>query len=378
LRLEWAKLQNWGTLEGTVIKTFTIKNLRCFDNLTIGPFEQINLIAGKNNVGKTALLEALWLHHGYHNPQLGIRVNMLRGLGNFKTNELLWDLFAGFDHQKKIELSSVDDGNQSKSLCITTQKRSTTSISLADETKTKNGYELATLDTSQPETTKSGDSEILWEYNDSFGKTVLSRIFVEQNEIKVDQPFNNKLPSGVFLIARRVAPSEILAERWSNVTLVKQEENMIRTLRIIEPRLKNLALHYQAGKLIIYGDVGLESLLPLALMGDGIRRLLEIALAMAQAQDGILLIDEIDNGLHYTVQTKVWNAIAELAKLYNVQVFATTHSYECVQYAHQAFKERKGYPFHLHRLEDIKGTIGAVTYDKEMLEAALDEGWEIR
>ncbi|MEA3339937.1 MAG: AAA family ATPase, partial [Chloroflexota bacterium] len=64
-------------------KSFTIRSFRCFDDLAIEPLERINLIAGKNNIGKTALLEALWLHHGYHNPELGLMLRVLRGLDRF-------------------------------------------------------------------------------------------------------------------------------------------------------------------------------------------------------------------------------------------------------------------------------------------------------
>ena len=53
-------------------KSFNIENFRCFSELTLKPLERINLIAGKNNIGKTALLEALWIRHGYQNPELGI------------------------------------------------------------------------------------------------------------------------------------------------------------------------------------------------------------------------------------------------------------------------------------------------------------------
>ena len=60
------------TEKSTMYKSFNIENFRCFSELTLKPLERINLIAGKNNIGKTALLEALWIRHGYQNPELGI------------------------------------------------------------------------------------------------------------------------------------------------------------------------------------------------------------------------------------------------------------------------------------------------------------------
>ena len=59
--------------------SFRAENYRCFEDLTVEPLERVNLVAGKNNVGKTALLETLWLHHEYHNPSLAYWTNVARG-----------------------------------------------------------------------------------------------------------------------------------------------------------------------------------------------------------------------------------------------------------------------------------------------------------
>ena len=119
-------------------------------------------------------------------------------------------------------------------------------------------------------------------------------------------------------------------------------------------------------------------MIPIPLLGDGIGRLLRVALAIADASKGIVLIDEIENGLHYMVLKNVWKAVAQLARQYSTQVFATTHSRECVQAAHEAFTEDEKYDFRLHRLERIKGKISNVVYDKEALEAAIKANFEIR
>ena len=65
-----------------------------------------------------------------------------------------------------------------------------------------------------------------------------------------------------------------------------------------------------AGTREIHGDIGLPLLLPIPLMGEGLRRLLSLLLAIANLKDGIVLIDEIENGFHYSVHKKVWQAIA--------------------------------------------------------------------
>jgi len=82
------------------------------------PLEKANLIAGKNNIGKTALLEALWMHHGYQNPALGIRVDVFRGLGMFKEDEIMSPIFRDFDQSKDIVLTSTDTEDRKAKLTI--------------------------------------------------------------------------------------------------------------------------------------------------------------------------------------------------------------------------------------------------------------------
>jgi AAA15 family ATPase/GTPase len=101
-------------------------------------------------------------------------------------------------------------------------------------------------------------------------------------------------------------------------------------------------------------------------------------MAIVSASGGVVLIDEVENGLHYSVQQKVWRAIAHAARQANVQVFATTHSWECLVKAHEAFAEDEVYDFRWHRLQLVDGRIEVVSHDREMIEAALYSGVEIR
>jgi AAA15 family ATPase/GTPase len=113
-------------------------------------------------------------------------------------------------------------------------------------------------------------------------------------------------------------------------------------------------------------------------MGEGIGRLLSIILAIANAKGGTILIDEIENGLHYSVLTDVWKAIADAARRVDVQIFATTHSQECIRAAHEAFENTEQYDFRYHRLEQVKDEIRAVTYDQETLATSDEMNLEMR
>ncbi len=359
--------------------SFTIQNYRCFANIAIEPLERVNLIAGENNVGKTALLEALWIHHGYYNPELGFRVNRFRGLDLFKPDEFLWDLFSEFDPAKVIQLTSQDEEGKSRLLRITIQEQPTSQVSLRNEKQNgDNGRDFVAADTGEQETTETGKPQVFLEYVGPAQEKLQAQAVVEQDALHFQRPPGIKEPSGIFLVARSRDSLGALAERFSNLAVDKKETKIVDVLRIIEPRLQSLTLQQRGGASIIYGDIGLGRLMPLPLLGDGLGRLLGIALAIPEAQDGILLVDEIENGLHYTVMSKVWTALAELAREYNVQLFATTHSHECIVAAHQAFESSDLYDFRLHRLEREDDTIKAITYDQETLATSVEMELEVR
>ncbi len=93
---------------------------------------------------------------------------------------------------------------------------------------------------------------------------------------------------------------------------------------------------------------------------------------------GIVLIDEIENGIHHTVMSDMWEMIIKRSRETNTQIFATTHSYECIEAAHRAFVLSGDYDFRLHRLGLQDGKVAAVTYDQEVLEAAIKFNMEVR
>jgi AAA15 family ATPase/GTPase len=129
---------------------------------------------------------------------------------------------------------------------------------------------------------------------------------------------------------------------------------------------------------MLHGDIQLDRLVPLSFMGEGMVRLASLVLAIGNAQKGVVLVDEIENGIHHSILLNMWQVIAEAARQFDTQVFATTHSLECIAAAHHAFAESERYDFRLHRLERRKETIHAITYDQETLAAAIETGLEVR
>lgn len=188
-----------------------------------------------------------------------------------------------------------------------------------------------------------------------------------------DIPFKVNL-----LICNTRQSAELAAEEFGRLELLNKQDDLLQSLKVVEPRLRRLATIVVAGTPIIHGDIGLNRMIPLYLMGDGLRRLTSILLAIANAPHGMVLIDEIENGIHHSVLTKIWQAVSGAARQFDTQVIATTHSYECIQAAHQAFASSDQYEFRLHRLDRIAEKIRVVTYDQETLEVALKAELEVR
>ena len=108
---------------------------------------------------------------------------------------------------------------------------------------------------------------------------------------------------------------------------------VIDGLKLIEARLLGLAFveNPREERLPLVKLKGQEERVPLKSLGDGVTRVFHIMLALVNAKDGVLLIDEFENGLHWTVQESVWRVLFQMANRLNVQVFCTTHSRDCIK-----------------------------------------------
>lgn len=354
-------------------ETFTIKNFRGFRELTFSPLSRVNLIAGANNVGKTALLEGIFLHIGVNNPEIPLRVNVIRGIEHFKIQpEELWGwLFFEKRMREPILLSSRDERNVTRNVKIALAEPETEHISTKNRDATKHS---CTSSSSSVE----GPRELLLDYEDSLGKRTQGRVFISPSgELAAKRALSAPVPMGIYLSTRARFMHED-AERYSNLERVGRHEFILPILRHLEPRLNRLTVLVSGGVPLISGDIGIGELIPLPLMGEGLVRLMSILLAIANAQNGVVLIDEIENALHHSIMVKAFEALGMATRDYSTQMFATTHSRECIRAAQEAFSKSGINDFILHRLEQVNGQIHDYAYNEESLAAAVRADLEVR
>ena len=130
---------------------------------------------------------------------------------------------------------------------------------------------------------------------------------------------------------------------------------------------------------MMYADVGLPERIPLPMLGEGFNRLVQIIGTIIGEGADIVLVDEIENGLHWKALPEVWTGLKTAVSSSNAQIFATTHSYECIKAAIEVFRGEPRGELAVHRLERRDdGQIHCVTIEEEALERMLDRNWEVR
>lgn len=354
-------------------RSFTIRNFRCFDDLTLSDLARVNLIAGKNNVGKTALLEGIFLHCGAYNPELGLRINMLRGIEKHLIEiptvaEAPWQsLFHRFDSTQPIIFEGTD-GSLAKRILRITSAPETASVEIASQEPPRSIRDTISA--------PSFGLALRFESEED-GRKIQRKVVFTGVEVRIEPS-----PPPPFLAFLQAASTKTSfkeqASLFSNLQKHNKQMPVVSALQILEPRLRGLVIGIIGDDPVVHGDIGIGRLMPLPLMGEGMIRVTNMVIQIGNAPNGVVLIDEFENGIHHSVLRKVWTAVAQAAREFNTQIFATTHSWECIVAAHEAFSESDEYDFRLHRLERVNEHIRVVTYDQKTLQAAIETGLEVR
>lgn len=362
---------------GRHFTTISIKNYRCLKDFTIDSLERVNLIGGKNNIGKSSLLEIIFLLVGNTNISLILSINAFRGMEMFAgeaaaIRESLWShLFHNLDSQASISIHGKLENGGQISTTLKELDRVSTILPFGGTPQVK-----------ADAGTSGGLAKALHlSYRDITNREYSVILQVGAKGINLPPSKAEPLFPGIFLSGRRRPSLQENAIRYGQLEMTKSLHYLLPVLKIIEPRLKQLSVIVGASGPMIYGDIGLPQMLPIAVMGDGLGGLASILLSISSAPGGVVLIDEIENGLHHSILMKVWQVIAEAARRHNTQIFATTHSWECIEAAHKAFLTNELYDFRFHRLQkigDTDDTIEAVTLDQDELQTTIEMGWETR
>lgn len=350
-------------------KDVEIKNFRGIKSLEIKDLRQVNLFLGKNNCGKTSVLEALFLLSGMSNPYLLYSINFDRGI-NIKLKEDFLMMFYEMNSTSPIHIEGKGERGFQRSLDISLYSIESQSISIDELKKVNNstnkiaGYNWG----------------INFKYNRDSEISESSKMLIstDKNTVRIEDKRYNENISSVFLSTKK-SYDVFYTMRLKQLIEEKEDKHIVEILRNIDPKIKSI--HLLDNDVVV--DIGASRLLPINVLGDGIRKMLSMVVALYQAKDGLLLIDEIDNGLHFSTLDLVWNVIFKTAHKFNVQVMMTTHNEELIQSLDKILStdDLKEYQkdlacYSLKRFGD--DDMRAFRYDYENLSFAMEQNIEIR
>lgn len=384
------------------LSSLVVKNFRQLRDLSIPELGHVNLIVGGNNSGKSTLLDALRLLAGKAAPSLIEELltshgelqnaaqdtvadavperaisNLFFGRkfpGNDAEKILVGDIhlkqFASLEHiylREEFETREIDGESST-----VRRLRRLNKADLGDLTNAIEAVEIISSD--QPDLFGSMPRTSRIPLTDMFGPR---RGFVRSRleESIVGMPCS--------YVSSRFNTQNSLAEAWDAVVLTDGEVLALDALRIIEPHTLGLAFVQNSRprvarspsmraldeRIAVLKVEGHEAPVPLQSMGDGMARLLQLVLSALRAGDGFLLVDEIENGLHFSVQERLWDVLFALSARYGMQVFATTHSNDCVRAFSEVslrYTQLDGKLLHMDRIEENGEAVVSVMSERSL------------
>ncbi|MGK7938600.1 MAG: ATP/GTP-binding protein [Crocosphaera sp.] len=333
-----------------MIKDIEIENFRCFEFTKIEGFERVNLIGGKNNSGKTALLEAITINQSPEPDTIllltKIRDNTLYYSQSYP--EKIWNSLF-FKNQTSNKAVIIINGNsenlQKLTLSVSLFLQSSDTIKVLNESFTSNDFfedpdyiyklsvELTSNKFKQYKLFMKSTNEGI-----KLGGCNIQILGYDRYKIPVNnetrfRQFINKyrfnFTAQYIAASLKLTQKEVIKE-YSNAELENRGHYLLEILKKIDPRIEDIKI-FSIRDPILYLKRENENFLPISMFGDAINRVTEIIVRVLNNQSSIVLIDEIENGIHYTNHRDFWKALFELSKELDVQIFATTHSLEMIQ-----------------------------------------------
>ncbi|GHU58104.1 hypothetical protein FACS189444_1270 [Spirochaetia bacterium] len=337
-----------------MLDSLKVKNFKALKDFEISKLGRFNLIVGKNNSGKSTVLESLRILAAQGNPSLindivikhddqlftQIRHDVVKDDGN--TVKVYEGLFS--DRIFPADGSPIFIGRIDKKKFV--EIRQVFFEDITTETKDPDG------NVSISKTRKVYNSNLVENNNLEPAIQVMSNQYMDKplylDNDSIDPPLRRRqvsLPDYVEMTPVSFIPTQflsmdLLAELWDKTILTDYYINIKEFLKLISEDLEDIAFVKIKNSTRYTRDIertGITKLkhhsqpIPLNSMGDGVMRILQLVLGIFPAAGGILLIDEFENGLHFSIQEHLWESIFRLANELNIQVFATTHSWDCIE-----------------------------------------------
>ncbi len=368
-----------------ILDSLEIENFRSFAYLQVPKLGRVNLITGKNNAGKTSFLEALWLYAERSSPSLLANLlkarNELAAISNVRTqgsqNEAqILNIKYLFNGRKSIleeDLRPIRVASLHPKMGSVTMKIEW----IEEHAGVKEASSFTHSSRSARKPLRDVVPYVSVQVDDQPSTAFrLDRVLNPGTQLEIELeniPCRYLWPNGL---------GGAISRLWDNITFTDLEDDVVNSLRLIDSNIERINLIGDAESSRVRVPVvklkHLDGPIPLRSLGDGIYRMFCIALTLVTSKNGLLLIDEVESGLHYSVLPDMWRFLFQIARRLNVQVFATTHSWDCIE-AFQLASEEDAYDEGiLVRLENKGDDVKATVFDERRLAVVTREQIEVR
>lgn len=377
------------------LKSLRLRGYRAFSDFRVSDLGRVNLIVGKNNAGKTSILEAIRLLASGGDPTTLSQIATDRGETIAVDPELIAEhrreavpdishFFHGHRFGPGLEFD-ITSGNGlgalSADIVDIAQLPENERIYMGRESSlfSEGFYEGQLALRLRSEASDSYGVHAFAVSEEGafiFDASTLARIRPTRR-----RPRTETVPT-VVITPSSLLPS-LMSGMWERVIREGRENDAIEALRILQPDIDGI--FFLPGERVMRGRGGVlvsqkgsKRRVPLGSMGEGMRRILALAISLAQSRRGFLLVHEIDTGLHWSVMSKMWQLVMRTADELRVQVFATTHSLDCLRGLKDAVDDHIDLKKQV-RVHKVDTSLReAITFSADDLSIAIDQEIEVR
>lgn len=352
-----------------MIDQIAIHNFRGFSSQQVSGLKRFNVIVGKNASGKTSFLEAVFMCAGASGPNVALSMRGMRQLGNSvlltaskADYQSLWsDLFHWFEQDKTIAIEATGTSGDSRSMRIRYGN---------------SAIQLLPFGTQTPQQSTFIPPIVFeWQRNEEPPISVIPKITAKG--IEIEGASVEHFPAVMF--GPHIGDSaEEVGKRFSELSKDGRIDSVVDALKFEHPFIESLSIEYSVSSPVVFASFkGNRRKLPIALVSDGVNKLLSILLSIANFPKSSILLDEIENGFYYDRMASICKTIYRSAKENECQIFATTHSSEFLKALQESIQGNEA-DFALLHAQRENGSCSMRTIKGKFLEASLEQGIEIR
>lgn len=371
------------------LKSLEIRHFKALADVSLDDLGSFNLLLGANDVGKTSVLEAIFLLTGSSDIELTTDIQAERQLdtGSFDVVELL---FRNLNTDTSIELSCMlSDSSEKHRLNISASigksgvaKRIAPSLKRSRFGGESNQAPIVRSQISSSSPSQAA-SKILYYEAEVVGSNGKERkLSTAELEFSAREGIRHATPpnESVLIPATFVsAHARLESTAFHSVVVNKLEADLLQVLRPINPEIVSVTVSNQTA----YVDIGLKKRIPLGSFGSGLVRVASVYSRALSQRAKILLIDEIENGLHHEGVANFLGAMLSIANSGNIQVFATTHRLDVLKGLQSLlqtdrFTDARSEVKCFVLAKDKNGTVIPYKYDYEQFDHCIQNGIEIR